>query len=229
MVYLFNAYIYAPILSVLIFIYRYASFHDLGIAIILLTLLVRIVLFPVFFKSAKDQSLMQRIQPRIQEIQEKHKEDKEAQAKALMELYREHKLNPFAGFFLLLLQLPIFLALFQMFTKELTSGLFDSRMFLGFIDLGAKSIALVLVAAILQYFQGKLALPPAEPKKEGQKENPTLAVTKIMVIVGPAVTVLVLMNLPAALGLYWAVSTGFSIVQQVYINRALDAKKRATA
>jgi len=221
MTYLFNTYIYAPILSVLIFIYRYVAFHDLGVAIIILTVLVRVVLFPIFFKSAKDQSLMQRIQPRIQEIQEKHKDDKEAQAKALMSLYKEHKLNPFAGFFLLLLQLPIFLALFQMFTKELSTGVFDSHMFLGFVDLGAKSIVLAIIAAFLQYFQGKLALAPAKPK-EGQKENSTLAVAKIMTVVGPAVTVIILINLPAALGLYWAVSTAFSVAQQVYINRALD-------
>lgn len=223
MAYLFNMYIYAPILSVLIFIYQYIAFHDLGVAIILLTILVRVVLFPIFFKSAKDQALMQRIQPHILEIQEKHKNDKEAQAKALMSLYQEHKLNPFSGFFLLLLQLPIVLALFQIFTKGLATGAFDSNSFLGLIDLGAKSIVIAIIAAALQYFQGKLALAPARQKKGEQKENAAAAVGKAMVIVGPGITLIILINLPAALGLYWVVTTAFSVVQQVYINRALNA------
>ncbi|MEK7086984.1 MAG: YidC/Oxa1 family membrane protein insertase, partial [Patescibacteria group bacterium] len=92
---LFNAVFYQPILSVLIFIYNNLAFHDLGLAIIFLTILVRIVLFPLFYKGAKDQALIQRLQPHIKKIQLDHKVDKAKQAQELMALYKEHRFNPF--------------------------------------------------------------------------------------------------------------------------------------
>jgi len=224
MVYLFQTYIYTPILSVLVFIYQNTSFHDLGVAIIELTILVRIVLFPIFFKSAKDQALMQRIQPHIKEIQEKHKDNKEAQAKALLSLYKEHKLNPFSGFFLLLLQLPVFFALYQVFQNELSNGLFDNLVFLGLINLGETSVVIAIVAALFQFVQTKLMM--AKTKKG--EVNTMASMNKIMVVVGPAISFFILLNLPAALGFFWIISTLFSIGQQLYINKQFNADPRLT-
>ena len=218
---LFKTYLYEPLLSVLIFIYQYLSFHDLGIAIILLTILVRVVLFPIFYKGARDQSLMSRLQPHIKKIQLDHKDDKEKQAKAMLDLYKEHRLNPFSGFFLLILQLPIFIVLFQIFTKELSNSVFVSPLFLGLIDLSKTSLVLAIAAALLQYFQGKLALPP----KTNDDSNPMQQTGRMMVVIGPVFTLLILTRLPAALGLYWAVSTLFSVGQQVYINKKLPKPK----
>ncbi|MDO8470200.1 MAG: YidC/Oxa1 family membrane protein insertase [bacterium] len=215
---MFQTYIYQPILAVLVFIYNSVAAQDLGFAIILLTIVVRVVLLPLFYKGAKDQALMQRLQPRIEEIQREHKADKEQQAKALMALYKEHKLNPFSSIFLLILQLPIFFALFQIFSRELAGTVFATHTLLGFVDLSAKSIPIILIAAALQYLQGKLSIPP----KTTPAKSSAAAVGKVMIIVGPILTVVVLMNLPAALGLYWLISTLFSVVQQVYINRAMD-------
>ena len=217
---LFNAYLYQPILSVLIFIYQNIAFRDLGVAIVFLTIFVRAVLFPIFYKGAKDQALLQRLQPHIKKIQLDHKDNKEAQAKAMMDLYREHQLNPFSGFLLLLLQLPIFIALFRIFSKGLNGGQFDSHMFLGLINLGEKSIAIAIIAALLQYIQGKLSLPPQSIGASGN-ENSMASAGRIMVVIGPVLTLMILFNLPAAIGLYWIVSTLFSIGQQVIINRRL--------
>lgn len=217
---LFNTYIYAPILGALVFIYENIAFYDLGIAIIILTIVVRIVLFPIFYKSAKDQTLMQKIQPKIKELQEKYKEDKEAQAKALMALYKEHKLNPFSGFLLILLQLPVFIALFRIFSNGLSGGVFDNIIFLGLIDLSEKSIVLAVLAAGLQYIQGKMTFV----SQKGEKNNPAASIGKIMVIVGPAITLAILFSLPSALGVYWVVSTIFSIGQQVFINKKINEK-----
>src|SRR3989344_4200053 len=99
---LFNNFIYEPLLAVLVFIYQNIAFGDLGLSVILLTVFVRVVLFPVFWKSAKDQALMNRLQPHIKQIQLDHKDDREEQAKKLMALYKEHRLNPLSGFLLLL-------------------------------------------------------------------------------------------------------------------------------
>ncbi len=219
---LFNAYLYQPILWVLVFIYQHLSFGDLGIAIILLTVFVRLVLFPIFYKGAKDQALMQRLQPKIQEIQREHKDNREVQAKALMALYREHRLNPLSGFLLILLQLPVFIALFGIFSKELTSGLFDNLTFLGLINLQEASIPVAVVAALFQYVQGKMSLPP-HTAEAGGKQNPMASMGRMMVFLGPVLTIVVLQGLPAALGIYWIVSTLFSIAQQAHINRKLRA------
>ncbi len=223
---LFNSYIYQPILDALIFIYRTLAFHDLGLSIVMLTVLVRAVLFPIFYKGTRDQTLMQHLQPHIKKIQLDHKDDKEKQAKELLDLYKKHRLNPFSGLLLLLVQLPIFIALFQVFTRGLGGGAFDSNSFLGLINLGAKSIVVALLAAGLQYLQGRLALPKAVAKDSG---NPMASMGRTMVVMGPVLTLVILWNLPSAIGLYWVTSTIFSVFQQLYINRHLPVPPEVTA
>ncbi len=218
---LFHTYLYTPIFAVLIFLYHNISFGYLGVAIIELTLLVRLILLPLFHKSAKDQTIMQRLQPHVRKIQVEHKDDKERQAKELMALYREHRVNPFSGFFLLLIQIPIFLVLFQMFTTGISSAEFTTKGFVGLIDLAGKSFVLVLIAAVLQFFQSKMMFAKQSAPVQGGQKDPTASMQKIMMYVGPSLTILILGNLPAALGLYWLVSNAFSLVQQVYINKKL--------
>lgn len=218
MITLFNNYIVEPIVWLLGHIYTTVAFDDLGIAVILLTVLVRVVLFPVFYKSARDGAIMQKIQPKIKEIQKQHSENKEEQARALIALYKEHRLNPFSGFFLLLIQIPVFWALFKILSSGTLGATFDNTTFLGLINLGEKSFVIVAIAAIFQYIQGRLALPPG-----GNQEGTQAAVGKAMVWVGPLLTLIILGNLPAALGLYWAVSTLFSVFQQIYINKTVHA------
>ncbi|MEK7464351.1 MAG: YidC/Oxa1 family membrane protein insertase [Patescibacteria group bacterium] len=218
---LFNTYLYEPILSILVYIYNNLAFHDLGVSVILLTVLIRVVLFPLFYKGAKDQSLMQRLQPHIKKIQLDHKDNREEQAKQLLSLYKEHKLNPFSGVFLLLIQLPILIALYQVFFKGISGGVFDNHGFLGLIDLGEKSLILTIVAAALQYVQGKLSLPP----KSSGEENAIARSGRMMVMIGPILTLVILTNFPAALGLYWSVTTLFSLGQQIIINKKINIKE----
>lgn len=216
----FHTYLYLPMISALLFIYNTVAFHDLGLAIVFLTLVVRIVLFPLFYKGAKDQALMQRIQPHIKKIQLDHKDDKEAQARAMLDLYKKYKLNPFSGILLLILQLPVFIVLFQVFSKELSTGIFATTTFLGFINLGAKGYILPIIAGAAQYFQTKLMMGP-QAKTTGVDDNPMASMQKTMVVVGPAFTFFILLNLPSALSVYWTVSGVFSIFQQIYINKRL--------
>src|SRR5579883_722665 len=110
----FNAILYQPLFNGLIFIYDYTG-HDFGIAIILLTLFIRVILYPLSSAAFRSQRAMQRIQPKIQEAQKQFKDDKEKQAQAMLEIYRTEKLNPFAGLLLGLLQLPILIALYLVF------------------------------------------------------------------------------------------------------------------
>ena len=216
---LFNAAIYAPILSVLKFLYLNVSFGDLGVAIFALTVIVRLVLLPLFYKGAKDQTILQRLQPHIRKIQLDHKDDKEKQAKAMMDLYKTNRVNPFSGFLLLLIQLPIFIALFEIFTTGIKSNIFVNPTLFG-LSLSAPSYLMAVIAALLQYFQGKMSMPAGKSMEATQK---------VMVVVGPLVTVLVLGNLPAALSWYWTVSNLFSLGQQFYINKKLPPLPDAAA
>lgn len=217
---IFNSYIYQPILEVLIFIYQNLSFQDLGLSIIILTILIRVVLLPIFYKGAKDQTIIQRIQPHIKKIQLDHKDDKEKQAKELMALYHKHRINPFSSILFLVIQLPVFFALFKIFSKEITTSVFQNLTFLGLMNLDEKSILLTIFAAVLQYFQTKMTL--TLKKSSGGAQEAMAANQKMMMYIGPVITLVVLFNLPAAIGLYWSVSNLFSIVQQFYINKKIS-------
>jgi YidC/Oxa1 family membrane protein insertase len=221
MIQIFNNYIYEPMLSVLIFIYGNIALEDLGLAIIILTLFVRIVLFPIFWKSAKDQAIMARLQPHIKKIQLDHKDNREEQAKRLMTLYREHRLNPLSGFLLLLLQLPVLIAIYRIFLNEITTDVFGNLSLLGILDLSERSLILAVAAAVFQYFQTKISLPRRN-KSDGSGPLAGIAgMGRTMVVIGPVITFVILVNFPAALGLYWTTSVLFSLGQQVIINKKL--------
>ncbi|KKU14619.1 hypothetical protein A3A20_02685 [Candidatus Wolfebacteria bacterium RIFCSPLOWO2_01_FULL_45_19] len=219
---MFNEILYRPIFNALVLLYEYASWQDLGIAIILLTIIIRIILFPLFHVAMRQQYAMQRLQPHVKKIQNDHKDSREKQAQALMALYKQHGVNPFSGILLMLAQLPIFLALFWVFrdgiTIESLGQLYSfvsppeeiTHSFFGLIDLQGRSIILVGVAAIAQYFQGRLTLTP-------QSER----IAKQMVMLGPALTVAIMSFLPAAIALYWLASSTFSIFQQVIIMKSI--------
>jgi len=221
---IFNSYLYQPILAILIFIYKNFAFHDFGLAIIIFTLLVRVIFFPIFYKGAKDQALMQYLQPQIRKIQKDYKNDKEKQAKELFALYQKHNFNPFSGFFLLVIQLPILIAIYQIFVKELNNSAFDNLYFLGLINLGERNLILVVLTAFFQYFLAKISLFSSKNFSQQQQEKEDSVYfslskdfNKITVLLGPVLTVIILAVLPSALALYWLVSTVFSIFQQVFI------------
>jgi YidC/Oxa1 family membrane protein insertase len=220
---IFETYIYQPILWLLVFIYQNLPVHDLGLAIVVLTVVVRTVLLPIFYKGAKDQTIIQNIQPHIKRIQLDHKDDKERQARELMALYKEHKVNPFSSILFLIVQLPIFIALFRVFTTETGSPLFDDHSLLGLFDLGEKNIFLTLLAAATQYFQARVMFA-VKPAKADEK-NAVAGNQKMMMYLGPAITLIIMLNLPSAIGLYWAVSNLFSIGQQFFINKKLHLGK----
>ncbi|MGC9603236.1 MAG: YidC/Oxa1 family membrane protein insertase [Minisyncoccia bacterium] len=219
---LFNAYIYQPILWLLIFIYQNLSFGDLGLAIIMLTVLVRVVLLPIFYKGARDQTIIQKIQPHVKKIQLDHKDDKERQAKELMELYKKHRVNPFSSILFLIIQLPIFIALFRVFTKEVGSSVFLSHTLFGLLDLSGRSVILAVVAAAIQYFQTRMMLA-SKPDDGSRKKDMIAGNQKMMMYLGPALTLIVLFNLPSAIGLYWTVSNVFSVGQQFFINKKIPS------
>lgn len=227
---MFNLIFVQPLFNALVFLYEYATFQDLGLAIILLTIIIRIILYPLFWKSFHNQTIIQKLQPEIQKIQHDHKHNREEQAKVLLELYRSHRVNPFSSFILIAIQLPILIALYKVFldgiSLETLTNLYNftaapaeiNHLFLNLINLSERSILIVGLAAVFQYWHGRLTLPKIE---SGQETPPAVKMAKQMVWLGPILTVVILYSLPAAVGLYWLTTSIFSLLQQVYINKQI--------
>lgn len=226
----FNTVLYQPLLNLLILLYIYFPGHDFGIAIVLLTLIIKLILSPTSLKAIRSQKLLADLQPKIKEIQEKYKKDKQKQSQAMMEFYKKTKVNPFSGCFPLLFQLPILIALYQVFLRglkpeALRTTLYSfisypesiNLMFLGLIDLGKPNIILALVAGILQFFQSKLSLP----KKRPEKKDPGQMIQSQMIYFFPLLTIFIVWKFGSIIGLYWITSTLFSIGEYYLVGKKL--------
>jgi len=226
----YHTIIYQPLLNVLVVLYNTLAFGDMGVAIILLTILIRLLLYPVFHKGVRQQTVMQKMQPELKKLQEKHWEDPREQFSAIRSLYREHGANPFSGFLLLLVQIPVIIALFHIaqniLKPDALGALYSfvgvpaeiSHTFLGLINLDERSIVVVGIAAILQYFQARLSLAQ-RPAGAGTMQE---KMTRQMAFLMPIVVFFAFLNLPAAVSLYWLTSSAFSLFQQYAVNRELS-------
>ncbi|MBI2049008.1 MAG: YidC/Oxa1 family membrane protein insertase [Parcubacteria group bacterium] len=235
---LFNTLVYEPLYNGFIFLIAVTPFHDVGLAVILLTLLVRIALFPVTHKTVKSQSKLRQLEPEINRVKKETENDKQAQAKKVMELYKAHGVNPFSGCLMFLVQTPFILALFWLFNQGLTNGLSAERLysfvtlpqdmsllFLGVVDISKENIIIALIAGISQYFQIKLAMPPPAAKKE-QPERPSFKdefaksfQTQARYVFPVMVFFLSYTVFPAAVALYWVTSNLFSIGHELLVRR----------
>jgi YidC/Oxa1 family membrane protein insertase len=229
----YNVLIYQPLLNILTLAYLHIPGGDFGVAVIMLTLFIRLLLYPVTAYGVKIQKRMNDIQPKLEKIKQQFKDDKQQQGKAIFALYKEEKVNPFAGILPILIQLPIFFALFQLFGRGFgeeqfaglysfvtNPGLVDPYLF-GLVNLAETSIAMAVVAGIFQFLQLKQAAPPKKKKKakDGKPDFASMMQTQ-MLYVFPFIAVLIVATLPSAFGLYWIVSSLFSIGQYWYMNKS---------
>jgi YidC/Oxa1 family membrane protein insertase len=230
-----------PLFNLLVFLYNTVAWGDLGVAIILLTLLIKIILWPFSARALSAQKNLQALQPRIKEIQQKHARDKEAQSRALLELYREHKVSPLGGCLPMLVQLPMLFALYYVFLNGLNPDFLQHLYgfvkhpggldvtFLGVLDLARPNIPLAFLAGALQFVQSKMLVPKSttgENQKDAREDAARL-ISKQMVYFLPVLTVIISWRLPAGLPLYWVATTAFTIIQQAGIIRRYRGWKRA--
>ena len=231
---IFNEVLYRPLFNALIWIYNIVPGNDLGIAIILLTILIRFILYPISKKAIQSQKAISFLQPKIKEIQKKYK-NKEEQAKVMMELYKKHKVNPMAGCLPILIQLPILIALYRVFfsglnmeTLNILYGFIQrpdslNLMFLGLINLSQKNIFLAILAGFFQFIQSKMILPQnitKDKSKSGGLDFSSI-MSQQMLYFMPIITIFIAWNLPSALPLYWIVITIFGIVQQYFTKNGI--------
>jgi len=230
----FNLILYQPLFNALVLLYQYLPGQDFGVAVIVLTLLIRLLLSPLMAQAIRSQKALSVLQPKIQEVQEKFKNDKEKQAREMMELYRREKINPLGGCLPILLQMPILLALFRVFLA-FRDGLGATQsailysfvplsdipaepVFLGLVNLAQPSWALAGLAGVCQFFQTKMLSPKIEKaKKSDQMGKLPGMIQKQMLYFFPVFIFFILLRLPAAIGLYWIVTALFSIVQQYLV------------
>jgi YidC/Oxa1 family membrane protein insertase len=225
----FNVVLYQPLFNALVLLYEYLPGHDFGIAVIILTLIIKLIFYPLGTQAIKSQKILSDLQPKIKEIQKKYKDNKEQQTRATMELYQKEKINPFSGCLPLLIQLPILIALYRVFWRGLQpsemSYLYSfvpnpgpiNASFLGLINLAAPNIFLAVVAGVTQFFQAKMVMPKNQPKT-GSKNLPFGdMLQKQTMYFFPIFTVLILWRLPSAIGVYWVATTIFSIIQQYVV------------
>ena len=208
--------------------YNIVPGNDLGLAIIVLTVIIKLILYPFSRQSIKSQKALQDLQPKIAEIKKQYKDNKEEQAKQMMQLYKDNKVNPFSSCLPLLIQLPFLIAVFQVFR----TGLDDSSLKLlypfvsnpgqlnpisfGFLNLAEPNVVLALLTGAVQFWQTKM-LSQKRPSKvtAGSKDEDAMAVmNKQMMFIMPLVTVFIGVSLPAGLVLYWFVVTILTVLQQ---------------
>lgn len=263
---IFDVLIVQPIFNLLIGLYSLIPGGDFGVSLIIFTVLVRFALYPLVKKQLHQTQAMKKLQPQLAKIKKETKGNKQLESMRMLELYKEHGVNPFRSIGILLIQLPIFIALYiviQVFTShrdEIAKWTYDfmenlapikqliedpnsfNHMFLGFIDLtksafadGGVNIALILIALIAaatQYFMSKQTMPHNESKKRlrdvmseaangkqaDQSEMNGIVMNK-MIKVLPIFMFFVMVSVPGALALYYAMSNLVAVAQQSYLLR----------
>lgn len=234
--------IYQPLYNGLIFLMDVIPWADAGIAIIIFTVIVKLILFPLSKKAVTTQLKMKKVEPELAEIRKKYKEDKTEQARKTMELYRANKINPFMSILLILIQLPIIFGLYRIFLvglPQVDGSLLYSFVkipemininFLGLIDISGKSFILALLAGISTYIQIKLSVPmqnkPQDPSKELTREEKFRAdfaksMNTQMKFMLPALAFVVSWTISGAIALYWITSNLFTIGQELVIRRTV--------
>ncbi len=200
-----------PLLELLRFFNRFV--HNYGLAIILLTLLVRILFYPLSLKSYQSMKAMQKLQPQINALKEKYKDDAQKFGQEQMALFRAHKVNPAGGCLPVLVQMPVFFALYAVLQNSIE--LFHAPFFLWVQDLSSKDPYYVFPAlmGISMFLQQKMT--PAVGMDPAQQ--------KILLFM-PLIFSFVTISLPAGLTMYIFVSTLLGILQQVLMNREQKPK-----
>jgi YidC/Oxa1 family membrane protein insertase len=238
MSFIWHTFFFDPIYNGLVFFIDVIPGGDVGLSIVAITLVVKFILLPLSLKASRMQKIVKQLEPKMAEIKERHKDDREALARATMEVYREAGINPFSGIFLMLLQIPIVIALYfsvysgggvplpginvDLLYSFVPSPETIDMIFLGFVNIAANSWPLAVLAGATQFIHAKLSLPALEPKKEGvvsMKDDFARSMHLNMRYVLPVMIGVIAYTLSASVALYFTISNLFAIAQEFFIRR----------
>ncbi len=223
----FTTIIYQPIFN--LFVWFYNLVGDVGIAILLMTILFQLILYPLNNKSIRAQKVMADMQPKLEKLKKEYKDDQQKLAAETMKLYKEHNINPFGSCLPVLVQIPIFLALFYVFKNAFENTSFEllypfvanpgsiDPMSFGFFNLAGKNVVLAVLAGVAQFVQTKMLTtkrPPVNAGEGAKDESMASMMNKQMLYMMPILTIIIGFQFPAGVVLYWFFRTLLAVVQQ---------------
>ncbi len=239
-----------PLFNILIFFYKYLG-HDMGMAIIALTIIIRLVFWPSQGKALRSQKALSELQPEIEKIREKYKTEPQKQSQEIMALYRTRKISPLSGCLPLLIQFPILIGLYSILRHVFQGNNFDwlykfisspgnlNTTLLGLVNLAQpEKIVMPILAGATQFVLAWISRPKAQPKNQDPKKPGGFdmqgMMSKQMIYFFPILIIFFAWSLPSGLVLYWIVTNIFMIAQQYIINKrgvvapkvAVSVKKR---
>jgi YidC/Oxa1 family membrane protein insertase len=242
----FHAVVYNPIYNALVFFVGALPTHDVGLAVIIVTLVVRVILYPLSRRAVVAQMKMKELAPAIDKLKAELKDKPDEQSRAILALYKEKGVHPFAGFLLLLIQLPVLFGLYFVFARgglpNIHADLLYSFVhapsavnmeFLGFINMGQRSIVLAILAMLAQFLYTRLSMGPrgsatpveaveASFSTDMAKSFDLQARYMLPVIVG-----VIGFTIVAAAPLYWITGNLFMVGQELLAGRRFNGKNRA--
>lgn len=233
MVDLFYTYLHNPIYNLLIFFVDVVPGGDVGLAVIAVTIVVKIIILPLSLSAVRTQRAMKVVEPELREIREKYKDNKEKQAKETFALYKKYNINPFASILTLLIQLPILLALYWVFMGEslptididilysfVSIPTVISTLFLGFFAITGKSFILALLAGVTQFLQAYVSIPHTpKTEKSTMSEDFGRAMAMQARYVIPFIIAVVAYQTSGAVALYFITSNIVTLAQEVIVRR----------
>lgn len=228
---IYHALFFDPLYNFLIVLFKVFPWADAGILVIILTVIVRLILYPLSRKAVITQMKMAEIGPDLNEIKEKYKGNSEEQARKTLALYKERGVNPFSGILVIIIQIPIIFALYQIFlhfpivNPEYLYSFISvpqniSTSFLGLFDITAKSVVIAFLAALSTYFQFQVsAQNQKKPEGNSLGDNLTRTMQTQMKYVFPVIVFLISFSISGVISLYWLTTNLFSIGQELFIKR----------
>ena len=238
----FHAVFYNPIYNGLVAFMALVPGGDVGVAVILLTIVIRLILLPFSLSAARTQRAMKILEPKIKALKEKHKGDKEQEALETLSLYREAKVNPFASILTVFIQIPVLLALFWVFSYESfvvinTALIYPftpipssvSLEFLGIISVAGKSILLAVLAGATQFLQAHAALSGTmKPSDEKSMQNDFQRIMGMQLkYVFPFLIGTISYTTSGAIALYFIATNLAGVAQEWHVRRALAAEDQS--
>jgi len=238
MIHFFEVVLYQPLFNIFVWLYNFVP--DVGVVILIITVLIKMALYPLTSSSINSQKALTELQPKLEAIKKKHKGDQQTIAQETMKMYKENKVSPFASCLPLLIQMPILIAFYYVLRTGLGSDDFSllypfiqnpehiNTVTLGLVDLGKMNIPLALLAGAAQWWQAKMMTrkkPPKAAGAGGKDEGMMGMMNKQMLYFMPILTVFIGTQLPGGLMLYWFLSTLLMAFQQLVIFKNRDKKE----
>ena len=237
---MFSTLFYNPIYNLLVLVIDKIPGGDVGLATIIVTCIVKVILFPLSKQATKTQLKMKLLEPEIQKIKEQYGKNREEFGRKTLEFYRKNELNPFASFFLILIQLPVIIALAYIFISGglpsiksellysfVTVPTVVSTMFLGLVDVSSRSFILSVLAGLAQFIQIRLSVPAYKKPEQVSSGTPSFSddlarsMNVQMRYVMPVFMFLVCLSVSGAVALYWITGSVFTIGQELYFRRTI--------